>query len=338
MSKKFTVAIALDKGMAASIISKEDLAFLESFANVNSVSELPAKMTREFMETIIKDADACITGWGTPGFTKELLDVAPKLRFIAHSAGSVKHMVPAEFWESNRRIASNAPIIAEDVAQTVLAYTLFCLKGFWGFAHDTRKGDWTGGEASKFVTRRLDGLNVGVVGASQVGREVIRHFKPFKCNINLSDPYISDIDAAALGVTRMSLEELISTSDVLTLHAPATESCRHMINKNNLPLIKDGALFINTARGMLIDEPEFIKELEKNRFFACLDVTDPEPPTADSPLRKLNNVLLTPHIAGGHTQNGRHMLGRNTVNELYNYLFKGILSYEVRKEMLATMA
>jgi phosphoglycerate dehydrogenase-like enzyme len=119
---------------------------------------------------------------------------------------------------------------------------------------------------------------------------------------------------------------------------PATEECRHIINEKNAPLIKDGALFVNTARGMLVEEAALIKELQSGRIFACLDVTDPEPPAADHPFRKLGNVILTPHLAGGHTVNGRHMLGRNSIIEVYNYLTRGLLKYEIRKEMLEHMA
>jgi phosphoglycerate dehydrogenase-like enzyme len=111
-----------------------------------------------------------------------------------------------------------------------------------------------------------------------------------------------------------------------------------MINKDNLPLMKDGALFINTARGMLVDENALIGELKTGRIFACIDVTDPEPPPAGHPFRRLENVILTPHIAGGHTVNGRPLLGRNAINEIYNFFQKGLLNYEVRREMIDRMA
>ena len=336
--KPFRVALALNAPMAASILSGEDLEFLRGFAEVNPLEELPDEMTLSFMEKILDDADACITCWGTPSFTDELISGAGKLRLIAHAAGSVKNLVPMSFWESGKRICSNAPVIAEDVAQTVLAYILCSLKGLWGFAESTRAGEWNDGRASLFKTRRLDGLRVGIVGASNVGREVIKILKPFGCEIGLYDPYVSDIDAKALGVTLFGLEELIAESDVLSLHAPALEECRHMINSGNAPLLKDGALFINTARGTLVDEAALIKELETGRIFACIDVTDPEPPDANHPFRTLKNVILTPHTAGGHTLNGRYMLGKNSINEVYNFLIKGLLRFEVRREMLDHMA
>jgi phosphoglycerate dehydrogenase-like enzyme len=181
-------------------------------------------------------------------------------------------------------------------------------------------------------------LRIGIVGASNAGKEVIKILAPFGCEIVLADPYISPIEAENLKVKLLSLDELISTSDVVSLHAPPVESARHIINSRTAPMLKDGALFINTARGRLVDEKALIKELEKGRIFACIDVTDPEPPAADHPFRRLDNVVLTPHIAGGHTVNGRHMLGANSIKEVYNYLTRGLISYEIRREMLDTMA
>jgi len=336
--KKFRVAVALDKEMAACILGGDTIDFLHTFAETNPLDELPDQMTIEFMEKILPGADACLTCWGTPGFTDELIDANPKLRLIAHAAGSVKHHITKNFWD-RMRISSNAAIIAKDVAQTVLAYIQFTITGLWVFAQNTRAGEWTGGEAAKFKTRKLDCCTVGVVGASHVGREVIRLLKPYNCKVNLYDPLISDFEIEALGVTIVrDLNELIKTSDVLTLHAPAIESTRHMINKDNAPLIKNGALFINTARGMLVDEEALVKELETGRFFACIDVTDPEPPSAGHPFRKLKNVILTPHIAGGYSTDARRMLGKNSVNEIFNYLHKGVLNFEVRREMMGTIA
>ena len=338
-NKSFDVAIAVGKDMAQSIFSACDIDFLSSFAKINPLDELPKDMTTEFMAQILKNADACITCWGTPSFSDEMLEQAKKLRLIAHSAGSIKNLIPKTYWEAGtRRITSNAALIAEDVAQTVLAFILCSLRGLWGFAKSTKNGQWSGGEASLFATRSLDNLNVGLVGGSHVGKAVIKVLKPYNCNIKLYDPYISPIEANELGVTLSELDDLIATSDIISLHAPGTDECLKMINSKNAPLIKDGALFINTARGILVDEPSLIKELETGRFFACIDVTDPEPPAIGHPFRSMENVILTPHIAGGHTADVRKSLGRNSIKKVFKYLHTGILDHEVRQEMLARMA
>ncbi len=336
--KQYKVGLVLEKSLAQSLFSEDDLAILKEIAEVNPVVNLPNQITRNFMTDCLRDADVAVTCWRTPSFTCDMLDALPKLRLIAHGAGSVKNLVPIEYFNGNRRIFSNAPIIAEDVAQTTLALILTSLKQIWQFNDMTHRGGWKGGESGNFTTKRLNGLNVGIVGASMVGREVIRYLKLFDCRICLYDPFVSSLEALKLGVCLVSLEELLKECDVVTLHAPANEDCRHMLNSTNLPLLKDGALLINTARGMLIEEEALIRELESGRISACLDVTDPEPPAIDSRLRSLSNVVLTPHVAGGHTVNGRRMMGRNVVTEVYNFLTTGRLTHEFHKEMFLHMA
>ena len=247
MENRQKVAIIVNNDMAKSIFNPADYHFLTEFADVNPLDELPEQITADDMYRLLPGAAACITCWGTPSFTDNLLDDMKSLRLIAHAAGSVKNLVPESFWSRTCRITSNAPIIAEDVAQTTLALILGSLKQLWGFSMHTHKGQWSGGEAARFTTRRLEGLQVGVVGASHVGREVIRLLRPFGCSICLSDPYTSPLEAAALGVRLIELDELIATSDVLTLHTPANPDCVHLISAQNAPLIKDGACWVPTA-------------------------------------------------------------------------------------------
>lgn len=336
---KTKVAILVNKSMAGSIFDKSDLDFLTEFAEINNIEDLPETMTIDFMREHLHDAECAITCWGTPSFTDELIESAPNLRFIAHAAGSVKNLIPEKLWKDRKcRVTSNAPVIADAVAQTTLAFILCSLGQFWALSKLTREGNWSGGEKSLFTTKTLNGLTVGIVGASLVGKAVIKILEPFKCNILLNDPYISKYDADELGVTLVDLDELIKSSDIVSLHTPSNPDCYRILNENNLPLMQDGALLINTARGTAIDEAALIKELETGRIFACLDVTDPEPPAKDHPFRTLDNVILTPHIAGGHTINGRRKLGRNSINEIHNYIIKGIIKFEVREEMLSHMA
>ena len=335
----YKVAILVEKELAHSIFREQDLAFLGTFATFNPIDGLPEKITPAFMEEQLVDADACITCWRTPTFGRELLEKNPRLRFIMHGAGAVRNLVCPEFWTmQGRHISSNAPVIAEDVAQTTLALILTSLKQMWAFNAMTHAGGWKGGEHGTFTTKRLDEMNVGIVGCSLVGKEVIKILRPFNCHLRVWDPYLSPLEAEMLHVERLPLDELIATSDVLTMHAPANPDCKNILNAKNIPLIRDGALLVNTARGLEIEEEALIKELKTGRFFACLDVTSPEPPAVDNPLRGMDNVVLTPHIAGGHTLQGRKMLGRNAIKEVYNYLTKGLIAYEVRGEMLEHMA
>jgi phosphoglycerate dehydrogenase-like enzyme len=134
-----------------------------------------------------------------------------------------------------------------------------------------------------------------------------------------------------LGATKVELDELLKQSDVVSIHAPANPATHHMLNAEGMALMKDDALIINTARGSIIDEKALIEELKKGRFFAFLDVTDPEPPAADSPLRTLENVVVVPHIAG--CIDNCTMLGELAVEELRRFFAGEPAVYQITPEL-----
>ena len=138
-----------------------------------------------------------------------------------------------------------------------------------------------------------------------------------------------------LGATKVdTLEELFSRSLVVSLNAPSTDETKEMIRGRHFALLPKGALFINTARGAIVHELEMIEELRKGGFVACLDVTEPEPPAPDSPLRSLDNVFLTPHEAGAVAQNLLR-IGTFVADEVEALLAGNDLHYEIRPEDLA---
>jgi phosphoglycerate dehydrogenase-like enzyme len=128
----------------------------------------------------------------------------------------------------------------------------------------------------------------------------------------------------------------LERADVVSLHAPDNPATRQMLNAERLARMKDDALLINTARGSLIDEQALIEELARGRFFAFLDVTDPEPPAADSPLRRLPNVVVTPHIAG--CIENCNQLGELAVEELRRFFAGQPPIYQITPELLERIA
>lgn len=137
---------------------------------------------------------------------------------------------------------------------------------------------------------------------------------------------------------RQDLDTLLAESDVVSLHAPALDSTRHIINGRALSLMKDRAILINTARGALVDEEALAQALRGGKLkYACLDVTDPEPPAADSPLRGIPNCIMTPHLAG-LANNGKLKIGAHVADEIGRFLTGGTLVSEITQAMLATIA
>jgi phosphoglycerate dehydrogenase-like enzyme len=139
---------------------------------------------------------------------------------------------------------------------------------------------------------------VGLVGASRVGRLVIELLRPFELEVVLCDPFVSEAQAAALGVRKVELDELLETCAVTSLHAPLLPETTGMIGKRELARMPDGATLINTARGRVCDAEALEAELVSGRISAVLDTTEPDPLPDDNPLRGRDNVFLTPHIAG----------------------------------------
>jgi len=203
-------------------------------------------------------------------------------------------------------------------------------------AQHVRDGGWQDPALMSRIKETFRAV-VGIIGAGFVGKELIRLLKNFEVEILLSDPYKSAEQARHLGARKVELEELFSTSDFVCLCAPLTDETRGSIGKEQLSLIKDNAVLINTARAAIIREDELIEELEKGRFVACIDVTDPqEPPAPDHPLRRLDNVFLTPHIAGS-AANNMIRVGAMAVDEVINFFTDKPNLYPIRKDMLATI-
>ncbi|MFW6189734.1 MAG: hydroxyacid dehydrogenase [Planctomycetota bacterium] len=145
---------------------------------------------------------------------------------------------------------------------------------------------------------QLNGSTFGLVALGRVGRIVARYLGAFDVRVLAYDPGVSADEARALGAEPVSLEELLKTADVVSLHAPVTERTRGMIGAPELALMRDGALLLNCARAALVDGQALRRELAAGRLRAYLDVYQPEPPPADDVLRELDNVVLTPHVAG----------------------------------------
>jgi phosphoglycerate dehydrogenase-like enzyme len=341
--EKLKVSLLLNKTNFERTFHPDDFYFLKTFANVLNEGLCPEAVDEDFMKEAIVGADACITCWGTPRLNKAVLDKAPDLKLIAHAAGTPRAIVTDEVWERGIRVFTAAPVIAVDVAETTLGAIITSLKCLRQYDGIMRAGMWVDDgskvESQKAHMKRLNyRLTVGIVGASHVGKNLIRLLQPFGVVIKLYDPYISEFMASQLGVKKVSLEELMASSDVVTVHAPNIPQSYHMINKEMLALMKDSTLFVNTARAPIVDEDALIKELKSGRISAYLDVFGEEPLPKDNILYQLDNVMLSPHISGGHTVNGGYERGNYIIQQLYSYFAAGILRDEAVRNMMEVIA
>lgn len=241
--------------------------------------------------------------------TDGMLQKLPNLKLVACSRGgpvnvdvnaAQKHGVQVV-----RAPGRNASAVAEFAIGAILAETRKIRVG-----HEAmRKGEWRGDLYRADTTgRELNEMTVGVVGYGKIGTRLVKILQAFGCRILVSDPYVQlDPSDVAAGVEQVSLDILLEQSDVVTLHARVTEETTQLINKDTLAQMKSDALLVNTARGPLCNYDDLYDALANGVIgSAMLETFSVEPTPPDLPLLKLDNVTMTPHIAGASVRTAQY--------------------------------
>ena len=279
-----------------------------------------------------------ITSWGCPRITAELAEQFPRLKLIAHMGGSVKGFVDEDVWRRGIKVTNAVEANAQPVAEFTIAAILMANKRTLALnrlytQHRANKAPWTDEVPNAGNYKKA----VGIIGASHVGRKVLELLKPYDYRVLLYDPFVSPLQARDMKANKVGLSELLSQSDVVSLHAPLLDDTKDMLGERELALLKDGATLINTARGSLIDEDALTNELTTGRLYAWLDTTEPEVLPPDSPLFELPNVFLTPHIAGSIGSEVQR-LADQVISEIERFARGTTLRHLVRREELTRLA
>ena len=299
---------------------------------------VPDNPDKAFLLAHARDAEIIVSSWGTPAIDAEILAAAPRLKLVAHAAGTVKVMMTDDAWHRGVRVTGAAAAIATGVAEFCLALIITASKRVFWFSQRVRDGAWSRDEDLFGKAFEIYRQRVGIIGASHVGRRLAELLRPMGCTIMIYDPFWSKERIEALGAVKAdTLEEIFSGCRVVSLNAPTTKETERMIRGRHFAMLPDGAVFINTARGILVDQEEMVEELRRGRFVACIDVTTPEPLPIDHPLRRLPNVILTPHEAGAMAENMMRM-GELVAEEIECYAAGRNLTHEVTEDRLSTIA
>ncbi|TVY03967.1 hydroxyacid dehydrogenase [Paenibacillus cremeus] len=289
--------------------------------------------TKEELAAMVSEAEVILTSWGSPSITEEALENAVKLRAVGHAAGTVKKLVPKPIFSKGIRVYSAAPRIALSVGEYCLGALLSMLRYLPTLNTSLHDGQW---RELGLKGRELTGSTVGIVSASSTARAFIKLLAPFQVNVLLYDPFLSEEAAAQLNVKRATLEEVMSCP-IISVHVPNLPATERMISRELIERIPDGAIFINSSRAQCLDKEAFMEALESGRFFAALDVFEQEPLPVDHPVRKLPNVLITPHVAGASVQ-GHLALMQAVVEDIIRGLHDEKTSFEVSEKMWEIMA
>ena len=270
-----------------------------AWKGLEALGELTVYDRTKADETVARAADAEVVLTNKVIISREVIAQLPQLRYIGVLATGY-NVVDIKAAHERGIIVTNVPAYStESVAQMVFAHLLTVTNRTEHYAILNRKGRWsTNPDFCYWDTEltELAGKTFGIVGLGNIGRRVAQIALAFGMRVKALTSKASE--ALPDGIEKASLEELLSTSDVVSLHCPLTDSNRQMINSETLRLMKPTAILINTGRGPLVDDQAVAEALEDGRLAAfCADVLTEEPPKADNPLLKQPNVFITPHIA-----------------------------------------
>jgi phosphoglycerate dehydrogenase-like enzyme len=279
--------------------------------------------------------DILITGWGSPAIGRGELDAMPRLRAIIHAGGTVKEHVSLDAWERGILVTTAADANAYPVAEYTLAFILLAGKGVPAFAGAyVRDPSVSGSQCDDIGNYRR---TVGIIGASRIGRRVIDLLGSFDFTVLLYDPHVSGDDPITCRAERVGLDDLFRRSSIVSIHAPLLPETTGMIGRRQLGLMSPGSVIINTARAPILDQDALADAVRSGGLRAILDVTTPEPLPAGHPLRGLDGVILTPHVAGA-LGNELRRLGESAAREVELFVAGLPPEHAVSKDSLGAMA
>jgi glycerate dehydrogenase len=275
-----------------------------SWRELEDMGELTVYERTSPEDTVARAAEAEIVLTNKVVISREVIAQLPLLKYIGVLATGY-NVVDIQAAHERGIIVTNVPAYStESVAQMVFAHLLNVTNRTDHYATENRSGRWTKNKDFcywDYPHMELAGKTFGIVGLGHIGRRVAEIALAFGMKVKALTSKSADTLPAGIG--KATIEELLSTSDVISLHCPLTDTTRHLINSETLRLIKPSAILINTGRGPLVDDQAVASALAEGQLAAfCADVLTEEPPKADNPLLAQPNAFFTPHIAWASTE------------------------------------
>lgn len=346
------VGLASTAAVRESYIDDRDLARLKQFAafrweqfdeesNWDDAPQTSQDVLHRFSD-FVHGLDALIVCHGSPRVTGEILEAAPKLSLIGELEGDrfAQRIDVEAAHQRGIRAVDTTHGSSYPVSEWALALMLIGLRNAGAhFRKLIANEEWgtpeQRGAAPEFaINEELTGKTVGLIGGGYIARRLIEFLEPFNTKVLVHDPYISTEVAYAYNFTLTSLENVLSLPDVVVCLTPLTPGTRGMLGSKQFELLRPGSVFVNVSRGAVVQTEAMIQRLERGDIVACLDVFDPEPIPVDSPVRKMPNVFLSPHIAGT-TQRSRTRFFEEMVSELERHFFGHQTLFDITQATLA---
>jgi len=292
----------------ATPFSRAVLEYLKREGNIEFIlHETP--MGEEELIEVIPRADAMVVD-GRTRVTAKVIDAATRLKVIARTGVGLDNIDLDAATKKGVYVVFSPYAETEAVAEHTIALMLALSRSIVVADRETRKGNYW--FRNRVLATELSGKILGIIGLGRIGCRVAQiASRGFNMRVLAYDPYVSNERARECNAELVSLEELLKVADLVTIHAALTKETYHLINEDRLKLMKRTAFLINTARGAIVDEKALYKALIEGWIAgAALDVFEGEPNLdPNNPLFKLENVVLTPHIAG-YTKEAAERVGR----------------------------
>jgi D-3-phosphoglycerate dehydrogenase len=269
------------------VYCEEALKILNRFAYI----ERKRITSKEEMKEVVNNYDGVVLG--NERMDKEILLSANRLKIVARHGVGVDNIDLEASTQKGIVVTYTPHANSDSVAEYAITLMLNIIKNLQKAHNETVKGNW-----KRFLGFELMNKTIGIVGFGGIGKKVAKKLAGFDVKILAYDPYVSDEEVKKNGAIPVSLDELLKSSDIVTLHVALTTETRHLINKDRLRLMKKESFLINTSRGAVVDE-KALYDVLKNREIAgaALDVFEKEPISKDNPLLSLDNIIVSPHMA-----------------------------------------
>lgn len=259
---------------------------------------------------LCRDADAFF-GMSREVITRRILEASPKLRVICKYGTGVNNIDVAAATDCGILVA-NAPVHNLTVAEYAIASMLSLLKKIPYNANHLRSGGW---RDSTTTGQELYQKTVGILGFGRIGKQIAKRLSGWEVKLITYDPVVTREEAALFGARMVSWDELFSESDIVTVHLPLNDATAGIIGKKEFDRMKETALFVNDARGALVDQEALTDALVHHKIAgAAIDVFPQEGLPSDYPLLSMDQVILTPHTAGYTVESLRRIAGQATEN------------------------
>ncbi|MBL7666287.1 MAG: hydroxyacid dehydrogenase [Bacteriovoracaceae bacterium] len=299
------------------------------FKELQSISELEvypeSKISQDNLKKLLPKINGLIIRSATT-VTKEIVDAAPNLKYVIR-AGEGTDNIDKKYCQTKGVKVSNTPGANNNsAAEHAIALMLTVLRKTAYADASMKRGEW---EKNAFTGNELWKKTIGVVGFGRIGQIVTKRLSGFEPKVLFYDPMVheSQVNYAKKVNT---LDELFEQSDIITIHTPLVEATKNIINQKLLSKMKPSAILINAARGKIVDENALYETLKAKKIRgAGFDVFAEEPLTADSKLKTLENIVLTPHL-GASTEEAQVRVGEMAVHQMKEFFLKKNLLNEVR--------